>query len=161
MFSEPKDETLYLSRSDVNEPLSSFSRYGFELEGEFWPSVEHYFQGMKFENLADREKVRLTEHPAKARRLGRSRFRKLRKDWSKVRRVIMTRALYIKCRTHPAVADRLLATGNNKLVENSQYDYFWGSGRDHRGHNTYGQVLMDVRAKLREESEPTEDQADE
>jgi ribA/ribD-fused uncharacterized protein len=155
MLSQTDDNLVYLSRSDVNEPLSSFSRHDFELEGQFWPSVEHYFQGMKFENPADREKVRLAAHPAKAQRLGRSRFRKLRRDWSKLRRVIMTRALYTKCRTHPEVAERLLATGNVKLVENSQYDYFWGCGRDHRGYNTYGQVLMDVRTKLREESEPT------
>ena len=147
------DNVLYLSRSDVNEPLSSFSRYGFELDGQFWPSVEHYFQGMKFEAPADREKVRLAAHPAKARRHGRSRFRKLRKDWSKVRRVIMTRAVYTKCRTHPEVAERLMATGDATLVENSQYDYFWGCGRDRRGHNTYGKVLMDVRSKLREERE--------
>jgi len=67
--------------------------------------------------------------------------------------VIMTRALYTKCRTHPEVAERLLSTGEARLVENSQYDYFWGCGRDHRGHNTYGQVLMDVRSRLREEQE--------
>lgn len=150
MFSEPDNE-LYLSRSDVNEPLSSFSRHGFELDGQFWPSVEHYFQGMKFQIPADREKVRLAEHPAKARRQGRNRFRKIRRDWSKVRRVIMTRAVYTKCRTHPEIAERLLATGNTKLVENNQYDYFWGCGRDRRGYNTYGKVLMDVRSKLREE----------
>ena len=152
-MSSEKTDTFYLARSDVNEPLSSFSRHGFELEGEFWPSVEHYFQGMKFDNPADREKVRLTEHPAKARRLGRSRFRRVRKDWSQVRRVMMTRAVYMKCRTHPGVAERLLDTGSATLVENSQYDYFWGCGRDGRGHNTYGLVLMDVRSKLRDERE--------
>jgi ribA/ribD-fused uncharacterized protein len=152
MSSEPA-EALFLSRSDVNEPLSSFSRHGFELDGHFWPSVEHYFQAMKFEEAVDQEKVRQADHPAKARRLGRSRFRKIRKDWSKVRRVIMTRAIYTKMRTHPELAERLLATEDIKLVENSQYDYFWGCGRDLRGHNTYGQVLMDVRGKLREESQ--------
>jgi len=150
MFTEA-DDVLYLSRSDVNEPLSSYSRHGFDLEGRFWPSVEHYFQGMKFENPADQERVRQAEHPARARKLGRSRFRKLRRDWSKVRRVIMTRAVYAKCRTHPEVADRLLSTGDLKLIESSQYDYYWGCGRDRRGYNTYGLVLMDVRKKLREE----------
>ena len=142
---------IYLARSDPSEPLSSYSRYGFELEGQFWPSVEHYFQAMKFEDADAREKVRLAKHPANARSLGRSRFKKLSKDWSKVRRVIMTRAVYVKCRTHPEVAERLLSTGESRIFENSQYDYFWGCGRDRRGHNTYGQVLMDVRNKLREE----------
>jgi ribA/ribD-fused uncharacterized protein len=148
---------IYLARSDPNEPLSSYSRYGFELEGQFWPSVEHYFQAMKFEDTDAREKVRLAMHPAKARRLGRSRLKKLRKDWSKVRRVIMTRAVYVKCRTHPEVAEQLLSTGERHIFENSQYDYFWGCGRDRRGHNTYGKVLMDVRNKLREEANENAD----
>ena len=151
MLSADTSEEQFISRSDVNEPLSSYSRHGFDLDGKFWPSVEHYFQAMKFEDPAQQEAVRLAKHPAKARRLGRSRFRKLRKNWSKLRRVFMTRALYTKCRAHPEVAERLLSTGDTMLVENSQYDYFWGCGRDRRGHNTYGLVLMDVRSKLREQ----------
>lgn len=146
-----KTEEIYLARSDPSQPLSTYSRHGFELEGRYWPSVEHYFQAMKFEDSAEQEKVRLAKHPAKARRLGRSRLRKLRKDWSKLRRVVMTRAVYTKCRTHPEVAEALLSTGDVALFENSQYDYYWGCGRDRRGHNTYGKVLMDVRGKLREE----------
>ena len=150
MFASNKEE-IYLSRSDPNHPLSGFSRHDFELEGRTWPSVEHYFQAMKFEDAEAQEKVRLAAHPAKARRLGRSRRRKLRRDWSKIRQVIMTRAVYTKCRTHPEVAEALLGTGDTPIFENSQYDYYWGCGRDRRGHNTYGRVLMDVRNKLREE----------
>jgi ribA/ribD-fused uncharacterized protein len=63
----------------------------------------------------------------------------------------MTRGIYIKCRTHKEAADALLETGDQKIVESSQYDYYWGCGRDGRGHNTYGRVLMAVRDKLREE----------
>ena len=152
MLETPQEnDSLFLSRTDVNHPLSSFSRHGFELDGHSWPSVEHYFQGMKFEDDAHRAKVCAAEHPKKARRLGRSRLKKLRADWKKIRRVIMTRAVYTKCRAHPEVAEALLATGDLKLVENNAYDYFWGCGRDRRGHNTYGEVLMDVRKKLREE----------
>lgn len=152
----PADDAnaIYLSRTDVNEPLSSFSRFGFFLDDAEWPSVEHYFQAMKFEDPDYRELIRTAPHPKKARKLGRSRFRKLRGDWSKLRRVIMTRAVYIRCRTHAEVAARLLETGDARLVENNAYDYFWGCGRDRRGRNTYGEVLMDVRNKLREEASP-------
>ncbi len=152
---EPEDNYIFLSRTDVDEMLSSFSRYGFDLEGVHWPSAEHYFQGMKFDDASEREKVRLAEHPRKARRLGRRRRIGIRRDWSQIRRVIMTRAVYTKCRTHPEVAQRLLDTGDKTLVESSQYDYFWGCGRDRRGQNVYGAVLMDVRKKLREEIIPT------
>ena len=144
--------TIFLSRTDVNEPLSGYSRHGFFLDEAEWPSVEHYFQAMKFEDADYRERIRSAGHPKRARKLGRTRFRKLREDWHKVRRVVMTRAIYIKCRTHAEVAERLLSTGEATLVESNAYDYFWGCGRDRRGTNTYGQVLMDVRRKLREEA---------
>ena len=37
------------------------------------------------------------------------------------------------------------------IVESSLYDHYWGCGRDQRGHNYYGKMLMDVRDKLRAE----------
>ncbi len=148
----PHEETaLRLSRDDPNEPLSTFSPHSFDLDDCLWPSVEHYYQAMKFENSEYREKIRLADHPKRARRLGRTRFKKIRKDWHTVREVVMTRAVYIKCRTHDDVADILLNTEDQKIIERSSYDYYWGCGRDGRGHNTYGKVLMNVRAKLNEE----------
>ena len=152
VFPSIDDTALFISRSEPNEALGSFSRYGFELEGVEWPSVEHYFQAMKFENEAYREKIRCVTHPQKARKLGRSRLKKIRADWSQVKDVIMTRGIYIRCRTYPNLAEQLLATGDRHLVENSQYDYYWGCGRDRRGNNAYGKVLMSVRSKLLEES---------
>lgn len=146
-------DIIYLSRADPNEPLSSFSRHGFVLEGVSWPSVEHYFQAMKFEDAQYREVIRAADHPRKARRLGRSRRKKLRPDWKVVRKVIMTRAIYTKCRANPDVAQRLLATGERRLVENNSYDYFWGCGRDRRGYNYFGRILMSVRDRLREEAD--------
>ncbi|MFV8817039.1 NADAR family protein [Haliea sp. E17] len=140
----------YLSRSDVNEELGTHSRHSFELEGREWPSVEHYYQAMKFESAEEQEKIRRAAHPRKARRMGRSRLRRIRRDWDKVKRVYMTRAVWTKCNTYPAIAEKLLATGDQNLMENSQYDYYWGCGRDRRGYNHYGQILMNVRKKLRD-----------
>lgn len=151
LFPDFEDETIYISRADVNEELGTYSRHGFQLDDREWPSVEHYYQAMKFESEADREAVRQAPHPRKARKLGRSRRRKLRKDWRKVKLVYMTRAVYTKCKTHPHIADKLLATGEKTLMESSQYDYFWGCGRDRRGHNHYGKILMNVRKKLLDE----------
>ena len=153
LFPEIDENAIYLSRSDPEQDLGTFSKHSFELDDHTWPSVEHYFQAMKFENPAYQEKIRNADHPKKARRLGRRRFKKIRSDWSKVKEVIMTRGVYIKCRSYPNIAEQLLETGDNKLIESSQYDYFWGCGRDRRGNNAYGKVLMNVRAKLRGEQE--------
>ncbi|MGV6806534.1 MAG: NADAR family protein, partial [bacterium] len=67
-------------------------------------------------------------------------------------RTFMTRGVYTKFKTYPELAEQLLATGDNPIIENTQFDYFWGVGRDGRGENAYGKVLMSVRNKLREEA---------
>ena len=142
----------YFSRADVHEPLGTFSKHAFFLDDREWPSVEHYYQAMKCENAEYQQKILLAPHPKAARKYGRSRLIKLRKDWRKVKTVVMTRAVYTMCRTHPDVAKILLETNDDTLVENSNYDYFWGCGRDRRGNNHYGKVLMNIREKLRSEA---------
>lgn len=150
-FNPPELEPLYVSRSDDGNPLSSFSRHGFSLDDADWQTVEHYFQGMKFTDPEQRAAIRNTASPAEAGQLAEQHARAVRKDWEKIRQTVMTRGLYIKCRTHPEVAKALLMTDTRKIVENSMYDYYWGCGRDGRGHNTYGKVLMAVREKLKTE----------
>ncbi|MBZ2167442.1 NADAR family protein [Marinobacter sp. F4216] len=145
------ESNLYVTRSDLDNLLGTHAHYGFELEGKHWPTVEHYFQGMKFTDDAKQEEVRNATSPEKARKLGRKRHKSFRKDWKKVRETVMTRGVYIRARTHDELAEALLTTGDQIIMENSNYDYFWGCGRDRRGENRYGKVLMNVRAKLQEE----------
>lgn len=150
-FKGEDQHSIFFSRADDQQPLGTWSYHPFNLEDKEWPTVEHYFQAMKFVDPNYREKIRLAETPKQARKLGRTRFKKIRKDWKKVKVVFMTRGVYTKCKTFTNVADALLETADKKLVENSVYDYYWGCGRDRRGTNQYGEVLMNVRKKLMEE----------
>jgi ribA/ribD-fused uncharacterized protein len=152
MFFEHKEKKLLtLSRIDPNHLLASWSRHTFELDGFEWPSVEHYYQAMKFEDADYREQIRQAPNPADAAKLGKSKKHQRRKDWDKLKVTYMTRGMYIKCRTHPEVGQMLLDSEELEIAEVSQYDYFWGSGRDLRGKNNFGKMLMGIRDKLREE----------
>jgi ribA/ribD-fused uncharacterized protein len=151
MFSKSSQTPLYVSRTDPLNPLASYSKHGFELDGDNWPSVEHYYHGMKFKPGELRNAIRDADHPAKAKKLADKNKKSVRGDWDKVKEVFMTRGIYTKCLTHPDISDALLNTGHQRIVENSQFDYFWGCGRDGRGHNRFGNILMSVREKLRTE----------
>ena len=94
--------------------------------------------------------IRSTDHPEKASKLAKANKKLVRKDWSQIRQVMMTRAVYTKCRTHHAVADLLLKTGAKQIVETTMYDYYWGCGKDGSGLNKLGQILEAVRAILRQ-----------
>lgn len=150
-LSHDEKKRLTLRRTDTEHPLASYSKHSFELDGFEWPSVEHYYQAMKFGDADYVEKIRQAAHPKDAAKLGKSRWHKKRKDWDKVKVTVMTRGTYIKCRTYPEVAQILLDSGELVITEVSQYDYFWGCGRDIKGTNAYGNLLMDIRDKLREE----------
>jgi ribA/ribD-fused uncharacterized protein len=151
LFNNTEQKRFTLSRIDPTNPLAAYSKHSFELDGEQWPSVEHYYQAMKFEEREYRDSIRNATHPADATKLGKSKKHDRRKDWDKVKVTYMTRATYIKCRTHPEVARTLMETGDMEIMETSQYDYYWGCGRDLRGDNAFGKMLMAVRDKLREE----------
>lgn len=127
--------------------LSNFSPPGFEAEGVFWPTVEHYFQAQKFESPTIRERIRRAATPKEARLLGQSREFKIRPDWEGVRDDIMLRALRHKFAV-PSARALLSETSDRPLIESSPYDHYWGAGQDGSGLNRLGQLLMKVRSEL-------------
>jgi ribA/ribD-fused uncharacterized protein len=130
--------------------LSNFSPPGVEVDGTYWPTVEHFFQAQKFAEPEVRERIRRIATPKEARSLGQSRALKLRADWDMVREEVMLKALRIKFRV-PAARELLLSTGNRMLVESSPFDYFWAAGKDGSGQNRLGHLLGQVRDELRQE----------
>lgn len=154
VFETPSENARYVSRLDVDELLGTVSNHPFQLEDRIWPTVEHYIQAMQFDEEPRQEKIRMAKTAMLARKFGKTGlFRRANADRANRRQVYMTRALYTKCRTYPVVREALLATGDEFIVENDQYDYYWGCGRDRRGDNNYGKVLMQVRQKLLDEAD--------
>ena len=117
------------------------------LNGKWYPTVEHAFQALKTLFPPEREMIRLADSPAKAKSLGRKVH--LRGDWHERRVEFMYRLVRQKF-SDPALAARLLATGDIELVENNHWrDTFWGVC-DGVGENNLGKILMRVREELKE-----------
>lgn len=140
---------FYSNREEPYGCFSNFSKHGFELDGLWWPTSEHYFQAQKYAGTPYAEVVRAARSPKEAANLGRDRSLPLRPDWEAVKDEAMFRAVLRKFETHQDIRALLLSTGDELIVEDAPNDYYWGCGRDRTGKNRLGQILMEVRELLR------------
>lgn len=146
------EDAIKFSRFDATNLLSTAS-HPIQLDGEHWPSAEHYVYANLAKNPEYGERIKNAESALDAYNLGNSWFRRKRSDWKTLRRVLMTRALYTKAMMYPEVKQALMETGDEKLIETSLYDHYWGIGRDQRGTNMLGKVWEDIRKKIREDEQ--------
>lgn len=144
----------FYSVADEYGEFSNFAAYPIKIGKKTWPTTEHYFQAMKFKEKSEQEKIRKANSPMLAARMGRDRKkRKLRRDWESAKGNVMREAVTAKFTQHDELRELLLATGDAKIVEHTANDDYWGDGGDGKGRNMLGRILMDVRAKLREEQD--------
>lgn len=128
--------------------FSNFSHFGFNLDGKWWMTSEHYFQAQKFVGTSYEETIRLLDNPMKAAEMGRNRKLPLRDDWEKVKDAVMKKAVFEKFSQNKEILKVLLATGKESIVERTTNDYYWGCGKDGSGKNILGKILMEVREEL-------------
>ena len=145
----PPDTIFFYAQTDAFSEFSNFAPYGVALDDLWWPTAEHYFQAQKFESEKYRDRIRRASRPKDAKALGMTRALPLRADWEDVKDGLMHRVVGAKFRTHPALADLLLATGDRMIVENAPMDAYWGCGPDGLGQNKLGRILMQVRSEIR------------
>lgn len=96
--------------------FSNFSPHGFELDGLYWPTSEHYFQAQKFVGTPHLEQIRLVKTPKDAAKMGRERTRPLRQDWEQVKDDIMRQAVLSKFQTHTGVQPGYVQNGTRCKV---------------------------------------------
>lgn len=130
--------------------FSNFSRHGFELDGKYWKTSEHFFQAQKFAGTKYEDQVREARSPKDAAALGRRRDFPLRDDWESVKDDVMRRAVLAKFQKHDDIRNILLNTGDEEIVENAPGDTYWGAGKFGTGKNMLGKILMETRDQLRE-----------
>jgi N-glycosidase YbiA len=138
---------FYLKNGEYGE-FSNFSNHPIEINGRVYPTVEHFYQAMKFRDFEYAEKIRRASSPMEAKRLGRTRKLTVRDDWEQNKVDVMRQAIREKFRLNTQLRDILLSTGDEELIEAAPYDEFWGSGRTGEGQNWLGRILMEVRSEL-------------
>ena len=138
---------------DKDSPYYEFTNFYpacIHLEGEWWPTTEHYFQAQKFFGTPYVEMIRNLPTPREAFQMARdptvSRWR--RKDWKDVKDDYMLKALRCKFTQHRDLGKKLVETHDKQLVEHTANDAYWGDGGDGSGQNKLGKLLMQIRSEL-------------
>jgi ribA/ribD-fused uncharacterized protein len=150
------DLIRFYSVSDDYGCFSNFAPFPIRLGGKIWPTSEHFFQAQKFEDKQHGEAIRKVKSPMIAARTRQDRKKKLRRDWESAKVSVMTDAVRAKFMQHEQLWSILDATGDAKLVEHTEHDDYWGDGGDGSGKNMLGQILMRIRAELRQRRASTD-----
>lgn len=151
----PKEEPIsFYSTSEKFKEFSNLFPSKITIDGKVYPSVEHYFQAMKFPNNPDyQEQIVAAKTGAAAKKLGATQVIPLRADWEQVKEEIMKKALKAKYTQNEGLKKLLLSTGTAVLQEASPTDVYWGVGKSGKGKNRMGVLLMEVRAEIAAETE--------
>lgn len=143
------DTISFYGVRDPYGQLSNFAPFSIELYGLVWPTSEHYFQGQKFVGTPQAEVIRRAKGGRAAAKAGRSRVHPMRQHWLTERDDAMRRALRAKFTQHESLRELLVGTGDERLVEHTAKDSYWGDGGDGSGRNRLGELLMELREELR------------
>lgn len=127
-------------------------------EGLIFDSTESAYMASKMADPKDRLQF-VGMHPKVAKKLTHAGTLKIRTDWEDVKVSIMADLVHQKFNNSRALAQLLLATGTQKIVEGNTWgDTTWGMVQDEnglwQGENHLGRILMKVRSELQKQREP-------
>ncbi len=126
--------------------LSNFWPAQVDLDGVWYPTVEHAYQAAKTLDGVMRAKIAVCSTPGQAKWF--SRGIKYRTDWLELRLLVMEDLLRQKFAQGTRLGQQLLATDDLELVEgNTWSDTFWGRCKG-VGENHLGKLLMQIRNDL-------------
>ena len=125
--------------------LSNFYEVPVTYDNITYQNNEAAFQAQKTLDVNKRKEFAFLD-PSTAKKYGRKVT--LRSDWEDVKINIMYEICKVKFTQNPELAQKLLATGDEELVEGNDWgDTVWGKA-DGKGQNNLGKILMRIREEL-------------
>ncbi len=129
--------------------FSNFAAFSVTYRGRLWMTSEHAYQAAKF----DDENIITLIHQAPSaydsKKVAHAHLSKVRDGWETQKIGVMEDIVRAKVAQHCYIREKLLATENRHIVEDSPTDAFWGRGVDNKGRNELGEVWMRIRQEIR------------
>ncbi|MCO2936847.1 NADAR family protein [Pseudomonas aeruginosa] len=152
---------VYKTKEDFGGLSNMASGYPLQVNGVRILTTEALYQACRFPHMPEVQREIIGQHsPMTAKMMSKPHRKDSRADWDEVRYKIMRWCLRVKLAQNYAEFGRLLlATRDRPIVEQSRKDDYWGakladeSGATLVGQNVLGRLLMELREKLKEDSE--------
>lgn len=137
------------------------SGYPLQINGIRILTTEALYQACRFPHMPEVQREIIGQHSPMTAKMKSKPYRKnSRSDWDEVRYKVMRWCLRVKLAQNYGEFGRLLlATENRSIVEQSRKDDYWGAkptdelGETLAGQNVLGRLLMELREKLKGDSE--------
>jgi ribA/ribD-fused uncharacterized protein len=129
--------------------LSNLYKRSFVFETREWTCREQAYQYGKPRDKATAEWIAAAPKPHLMAIAAHGLFSfDVRSDWNQVKVERMRQVIAAFFKQNEDLAISLASTNELTLVEASKSDGFWGLGRNGKGKNMLGQLLMECRANL-------------
>jgi len=126
--------------------LSNFERSPQVVDGIEYPTNEHYYQAQKANSEDFKKWIASAPNPFAAMKAGRAlRPEEFVENWGDKKYQVMLTGLRAKYSQNEKLKQKLLATGNISIHEDSPTDMIWGI----KGKDMLGKLIMQVRDELR------------
>jgi N-glycosidase YbiA len=129
--------------------LGNYSKHPISIDGNLWPTVEHYFQSEKFIDIHHKEFILKTESPSEVKKYAWRHEAFVRNDWKEIRLGTMQKALIAKFSAYKYLKNALVETDRRELIERSPSDTFWGRSINKTGLNMMGATLIKIRNQIK------------
>lgn len=148
-FKNTDTEIYFLNPKDSSfGNLSSYADTPFVLEGIKWKTFEHYYQATKFIGRGTYTRILKCSTPLEAAKIGNNPRFKPNEGWDDSRDNLMYQGLMAKFLQNSSCAEQLMNTEEKSLYYVSPHDSYLGTGKDGKGENKLGKMLVDIRNKL-------------
>lgn len=140
-----KKKKVKIIEFNSSTPEYSWLSNFYLIDGWEWKTAEHFYQALKARNTGDVNWIKEAPTPQEAKKRGST--IQLSKNWDKHKIVCMRVVLEDKFSQSFYLRKKLRLTYPHRLVHLASWDDFWGTGKNGKGKNMLGILLMALRAK--------------
>ena len=158
-----KSIVFHKTKEDFGGLSNMASGYPITINRIYIQTTEALYQACRFPHLPSVQREIIEQRsPMTAKIKSRQNYNNSRQDWNDIRYKVMRWCLRVKlAQNYDKFGHLLLETRNLPIVELSNKDDYWGAKLENRssgvliGQNILGRLLMELREKLKEDSDET------